>query len=507
MGPDPLFFWALVFDVAVLAAVVFSLLLLRRSRSRPLRLLASAAIGLVCLFALYQCERSFDGALYQVISSRSLLVVRLVLLAALVLFILRWPRRVVPACRTVLLILSPLFIIFVTQGLVLYHGSGAGRYAPKLAAMLPVKASQGRVIWIIFDEMDYRLAFKARPTRIQLPYFDALRRVSVFADHVTSPAHDTLAAIPSLLLSKVVPINEDFDLNSRPVRVRFSGCSRYVSLRSQPNVFQRARALGYNAAVSGWYHAYCRLFGSDLSGCATDVGTGMALVPQQLLRHKPFFYKAGYVADWQARSLPLVQRLHWIAPMPEQRRYARQMHMIDTEFVRKHGMAMLRNRNLTFLLLHLPIPHPPGIWDTRTQSLGMSGRLDYIDNLEFADKVLGQIRQVLRREGEWDRSTVLVSADHPYRPDYWLRGLNVAVLSKAALSEMARATHMKWQPYIPFFLKMPGQKTGIEYHREFNSVLSADLLLAALQSKIRTPAQAVQWLDAHAAASEQKVCQ
>lgn len=104
--------------------------------------------------------------------------------------------------------------------------------------------------------------------------------------------------------------------------------------------------------------------------------------------------------------------------------------------------------------------------------------------------------------GDWDSSTILVSADHPFRPTNWL--INPAVPVPPA--EMARDTDAIWQPYIPFFLKLPGQKAEINYHREFNSVLSANLLLAVLQDQIRTPAQAVQWLDAHAAASEQHVC-
>lgn len=170
---------------------------------------------------------------------------------------------------------------------------------------------------------------------------------------------------------------------------------------------------------------------------------------------------------------------------------------------------MLRNRKLNFVFLHLPVPHAPGIWNTRTQSFSTNPQLDYIDNLELADRRLGQIRKLLEQTGDWDRSTILVSADHPYRPNLWLENRASAALPdllQGPESEMVRLTDLKWQPYIPFLLKLPGQKTGIEYHREFNSVLSANLLLAALQGQIRTPAHAVQWLDAHAAASEEKVC-
>jgi hypothetical protein len=169
---------------------------------------------------------------------------------------------------------------------------------------------------------------------------------------------------------------------------------------------------------------------------------------------------------------------------------------------------MLRNRSLNLVLLHFSIPHPPGIWDTKKETFTTSPRPDYIDNLALADHMLGEARQALEQSGDWDRSTILVSADHPYRPTSWLE-MHLATPPPQAVpsAEMVRDTHRIWQPYIPFLLKLPGQHTGVAYHREFNSILSANLLLAALQGKVHTPGQAVQWLDAHAAASEEEVCQ
>lgn len=486
--------------------MVFSLLLLRTGRSRPLRFCAAAALSSICLFAIYQCQRSFNNALYGTISTHSILVVRIVLAATALLAILRWPRRALPGLRTFFLVLSPLFIVFLVQGVVSYYGSASARGASQVAGMLPDGISRYRVIWVLFDELDYRLLFEARPDRIQLPHFDALRRSSLFADHVESPAPNTTTSLPSLLLAKTIPENEDINLASRPVRVRFEGCSQFVPITQQQNVFRQARDLGFDTAVSGWYHAYCRMFGSDLSACATSAGTGMALIPQKLLRDQPFLYKAAFLANWQARSLPLAQRLQWISTMPDQSRYAREMHIMQTRFAVGRGIAMLRDRNLDFVLLHLPVPHPPGIWDGNTRSFSTSPQLNYVDNLVLADRTLGEIRRVLEKNGDWDQSIVLVSSDHPYRPNLWLTGPTATLLSKPAFSEMTQDTRLTRQPYIPFFFKLPGQKTGIDYHRPFNSVLSANLLLAALQGQIRTPAEAVRWLDMHAAASEAQVC-
>lgn len=323
----------------------------------------------------------------------------------------------------------------------------------------------------------------------------------LYADHVKSPAHDTLSSIPSLLLSKDIPRDEDINLDSRPVRVRFSGCSQFVNIDAQENVFRRARRMGFNTAVTGWYHPYCRLFGQDLSSCASEQGLFDGAGIHEFLRPKPLWGKAAYLANWQSRTFTLVALHSAIQLAPDQSLLNRQLHIERLSAFMRDASRMLRNRKLSFVFLHVSVPHPPGIWDTRTQSFSTESRLDYIDNLKLADIILGKIRAVLQSTGDWDISTILISSDHPYRPVHWL-----VEVKRPAPPEMVRLTRTKWQPYIPFFLKMPGQKTGIEYHHEFNSILSGNLLLAALQDQIRTPSEAVQWIEAHAAASEQKVC-
>lgn len=505
-GPDSDLFWALLLDVLVLAAVIFALLLLRQSERKLLRFSASGFLLLLCLFALYQCEHSLSEFLRGALSAGLFLTLKLAAVVIILGSMLYRPRRALPTLRAFFLVLSPMFLVLTAQGLTAYRNSSTWSYQAHLAGMLPSTASGNRVIWIVFDELDYRMLFPARPARIQLPHFDALRKTSVFADHVKSPAPDTTAAIPSLLLGQKIPTDAGIRLGSRPVRVQFDGCTNFASLRSQQDVFRRARDAGYNTAVSGWFYAYCRLFGQSLSACATQEGAGWAVIPQKLFRNRPFLFKAAFLASWQARSLPLVGRWHWVDFMPNGGRYYREMHLMPVKFVLAHAFKMLHNPNLNFLLLHWPVPHPPGIWNTRNQTFSTSSQSNYFDNLELADRILGRIRAALEEDGTWDRTTILVSADHPFRPRSWLTGEMARNLSNDAHSEMMRLTNLKRQPYIPFFLKLPGQKTEVDYHREFNSVLSADLLLAALQGQIRTPAQSVQWLDAHAAASKRNGC-
>ena len=48
---------------------------------------------------------------------------------------------------------------------------------------------------------------------------------------------------------------------------------------------------------------------------------------------------------------------------------------------------------------------------------------------------------------------------------------------------------------IPYILKLASQKDGVTYTQEFNTVLTADLLLGVLRGEIGDPASAVAWLD------------
>ncbi|HEX7363175.1 MAG TPA: hypothetical protein VF283_22015 [Bryobacteraceae bacterium] len=504
--PDREFLWALLFDVVVLGVVVFCLLSLRNNRVRPLKGFSIGILVLICLFGLYQIWHGIERLLAHILTAKFAWIVPVVIICIVGFFAIRNRKRTLSMLRAFFLVLSPLFFVLTADSLWLYYRTPAAPFtAGHAAGLLPAVRSPNRVIWIIFDELDYKYAFdafEAKPARIQLPNFHALRATSIFGTHVQSPAGDTMWAMPSLVLAKTVPEDGGMDTAVRPVRVRISGCSHSVPLKSQPNVFRRARALGFNTAVSGWFHPYCRLFGGDLSACATTTGSADWIsIFQQLLRDRPFFEKAAYLAGWQSRILPMVRRFRLFGQMPDEYADTRQVLIRKLTSELKNGFAMLKNPRLNFVLLHIPCPHPPGVWDVQKHAYTTQGGHDYIDNLVNADRIMGKIRRILVQTGDWDRSTILVSADHPYRPDLWLT-LNDLPPSP----EMVSLTHMKRQPYIPFILKMPGEQSGIVYPRAFNSVLSANLLLAALQGQIRTPTQAVQWLDTHAVTSEEKGC-
>jgi hypothetical protein len=276
--------------------------------------------------------------------------------------------------------------------------------------------------------------------------------------------------------------------------VKWKGSQNWIDFASQPQIFRRARAAGFNTAAAGWHHPYCRLIGLDLSDCAWATRGPNSLAAEEYLRQQSFVVQAVHLIKWQSHAVPfLVQPLHWIDPEPDEQFIHARQNIAATRIVLENAERMLRNPNLNLVFLHIPAPHPPGFWNIARQQFATRDS-DYIDNLQLADKTLGEIRQLLERTADWNRSLVLVSSDHPLQWGFRWSGMT---------PEMQQASRFGWQPYIPFMLKMPGQTQGLTYGKEFNSVLSADLIMAALEGDVKTPEQVTQWLDSHRAASLQ----
>ncbi len=92
----------------------------------------------------------------------------------------------------------------------------------------------------------------------------------------------------------------------------------------------------------------------------------------------------------------------------------------------------------------------------------------------------------------WDRTNILITSDHPFRgvTAFWRsrEGVDWSPEEAATL----RRSHSRT---IPFLLKLAGQSHGITYDREFNTVLSHDLILKLLRGEVKTPEQVRDFID------------
>jgi hypothetical protein len=358
---------------------------------------------------------------------------------------------------TVLATLSPMIGVEAVLTIYRCRIDHTAEYANGALAGRAPRYSRPRIVWIIFDELDYRLSFPQRPSNLALPEFDRLRAESVFAENATSPANFTLASVPSMLtganLTSISPAD--------PSHATANG----IPLNSWPTIFSTVHHMGGNAAVAGWYLPYCRLFSGDLAACSwyeldgtlnETSGTFAESIPLQ----QRSLFEYGYISIFR-QSLRARHRVKVLqAIVEEAQRYA-------------------ADPSLDFIFLHLPTPHPPHFYDpvSRTFTKRNAGAESYPDSLALADIFLGDIRTAMVRAGLWDKTTILVSSDHPNRSSQGFDG--------------------KTDPRVPFLLKLAGQNSTVAYTPPLKTVVTKALLEAILAHCVNTPAEAANWLQTH----------
>lgn len=401
-------------------------------------------------------------------------VAGLLLLAAGLYLLARWEVQAARVVAVLLLILSPFAVVTLYQDAVLALRVRRMSFADQpAAATLPVKPGAPRVVWIIFDELDQRLTFDQRPASVRMPEFVRLRAQSLSAAHAFAPARTTEIAMPALISGRLISKAEP--RGASELMVTYGDSVPPVPWSGQPNVFSRARELGFNTALVGWYLPYCRVLASNLSACSWYDGP--------LLRGGLRLQASiGEAMKQQAASI-LITTLgpDWV------NRAEREEDIRDYLAVLTEGQRRAADPGVGLILVHLPVPHPAGIWDRARHEFKTTGESSYLDNLELADHALGELRQTMERAGVWDASTVVISGDHWWRTELWDR---YSVTEEEAAVMPPAPDHR-----VPFIVKLAGQNAPLAYQPEMNTVLTHDLLLALLRGELRTPQEVAAWLD------------
>ncbi len=355
------------------------------------------------------------------------------------------------------------------------------------------RAAPTRTLWLVFDEMDQKLAFEERPPWLRMPEFDHFRSESLHTDKALPPAQWTLESLPALMTGEAV-VNA-IPEGTHELRLTFSN-GRDALWSKEPSVFTDAAKYGLQSGIVGWYHPYCRIFGRTFSVCREEMAPVWAPYPFPWREYaetigfwrtlgikmgRTLFFAQQY-ERFDRRSFPEFQRESWD--------YVRSQHQRCFRGVRDAALELVARPELGLLLVHVPIPHPPGIYDRRTRAYSEREDSDYFDNLMLADRFLGEVRHELQAANLWDGTTVLISADHQYRVPDW---------SDTPLwtAEMERSVAGRKLSTIPFLLKLPGQHREVRCSVPINTVVTRGLLQMLMQGRIHSPEDALQWLTEH----------
>jgi hypothetical protein len=178
------------------------------------------------------------------------------------------------------------------------------------------------------------------------------------------------------------------------------------------------------------------------------------------------------------------------APVTETIRdeYVQRRHQQQYFQIRQRALLDIVDPRLDFVFVHMPAPHPFGLYDRARRDFTLNPLLGYADNLALVDRTWGEMRRALEQAGLWDSTSIVVTADHGLRPDVWRGHLGWT-------EELERLTGGRQSERVPLIVKIAGESHGVAYDRPFSNVLCGDLSLAILNGEIQSTDDVAGWLD------------
>ena len=359
--------------------------------------------------------------------------------------------RFAPAVLTVL---SPVPALLVAYFLLLSPVSDLVLPEDVEAAGAGKSRSSTPVVFVVFDELSGASLADAsgKVDSSRFPNLAAFSGDSTWYPNATTVADETTAAVPALLSGQrpvegKLPIASDHPVNLftaledshslNVVEPATDLCPERLCSQARPSLRSRLRALADDLSVVSAY----QLLPADLEDGLPEVDRTFA-----------GFREGGRDDAPESAGIPAAG----LEDRPGQ--FAQYMRGID-------GAAS--KPQLDFL--HLALPHfpwqylpsgqsydvagpdPPGLSSEHWSPdpwLSRQGYQRYLLQLGYVDRLLGRLIDRLRAEGLYDRSLIVVTADHgiSFRAD-----LNRRVVVPGNAPDIAN---------VPLFVKQPGQESG-----------------------------------------------
>lgn len=335
-------------------------------------------------------------------------------------------------------------------------------------ASTSTSANRPRLVWIILDELSYKYTFEARDSSLQLPNFDRLRGESTLYGNVTPIAYRTTRAVPSFQLGRAVT-DVDYTSDNRYM-IQTEGDPHWKRFDADATLFGLAHQRGLSSSVVGWYIAYCPIFANIATDCywsnedAQDRG--------------PTLLNASFAENVWFPLRILVERI--VAPRKawaDEAEWNARGHIASVKDLSRHALQTIATSQSDIVYLHLPVPHPPAFWNRRTHTFAAGG--SYLDSLDYSDRLLGQILDILQAQPRWAATTLIVQGDHSWRTQMW-RPLPGWSAEDERISQGGQ-----WDPRPVLLIHTPGQ-TNAEIVSKSTSIMYVhELVSAEIRNSLR----------------------
>jgi hypothetical protein len=107
------------------------------------------------------------------------------------------------------------------------------------------------------------------------------------------------------------------------------------------------------------------------------------------------------------------------------------------------------------------------------------------------DAAISALRAAMTAAGVWDTTTIILTSDHPLRPELW------GERKRQWSTEEETLTQKRRRRAVPFIIKLAGHNEGIAYQGSYDVFRTRELISAVRAGQVSSHADVVSWLDKH----------
>lgn len=353
------------------------------------------------------------------------------------------------------------------------------------ASLPAVPAASPRIVWILMDELSYDQIFDHRQPDVVLPNFDNLASSSLRFSAVQPVGKFTEEVLPALLLGK--PVADLRKPYAGPPSYRSTPEGPWRKFSEYDTIFGDAHSLGWTSGIAGWYNPYCRLVPDVVNRCFWQYSEpGHFDLASSLNSRSSVAENIAAMAPFRVKIQAVMHR-----PMLA----GNQLHRDDYITVMAQAKELLNDSRIRFAFVHLPIPHPPGIYDRQRHTFADRGT--YLDNLVLADQSLQALREVIQSTPGAANTTLIVSSDHSWRTSWW-RGSGVWS------AEAERVTHGgKFDERPVLIVQLPGSDGSQVVSRPASALIVHDIVESLLRGQLHSVSDINQLVEKQPAAMQE----
>jgi sulfatase-like protein len=385
-------------------------------------------------------------------------------------------RRVVAGFRVTLALVGFSAVWIIPQLLLVgFHRQSPDQTLFRRAIATHPPASQMRVVWILFDELSYAQAFESRSSSLTLPNFDRLASQSVSFSRLAPPGYYTAKVVPSLMLGRRVAELRS-DLNGRAI-IKTESSPKWEPLNARQTIFAEAHRLGWTTGIAGWSNPYCRLFAEVLDSCFW--------YPDQFTPAYLYSHMSPQSSAIQNALAPVGNALARLLHEKSREPSVSDFHVRDAQGIIAAAEKLIHDEEIGFMFIHLPVPHPPGVFDRSSRHIRNGG--SYLDNLALSDIYLGRLLSAIQTTNAADRTILIICSDHSWRTPMW-RGASWWTKE----DEQASQNGFDSRPVL--IVHFPAQRSPMDIAQPMNSLIMHSMLAAILEGKVSSEADFRNWI-------------